>query len=395
MKKKGAILLILLCLITKFGNAESEFRKGLIITKTNDTIYGYVKKRINSLNYKSCIFKKDSVTKEYFSNEIRGFGYINDKFFISGIHENLFVEQLIKGRLNLFKIHGIFYVKKEDGVHYKLDPEKEIKEVNGKMVLVEKYKWRGIISFLTSDLPFGTNQEIKNLRLNEKELTLFIEKYNTHFNSESVSYKKNKPWNKIQFGLGSGFVYSNLNISSSELLYFIEKYNSVNLTFAAKLKYSSPRISENFAIQTEIKFSKSFFHSLNIIENQSIEQFHDVYLEFTIISIPFLIQYNFTRKKYNLYFQAGLEFAYLSDNENKVLSEYNNNGIINTYPEREAFQFNNKILGPSGGFGIYKKLLKFNIGLDLRYSGFPKLENHGNVKSFYNQFALSIFIQTK
>jgi hypothetical protein len=154
--------------------AQDDFREGYVITKTNDTIIGYLK--YTSYGSNTCVFKKSLADEEieFSTSEITSFKYNDGKYFIgkevnigNGMHY-YFLEYLFKGRLNIYFIRF-------DGVHYFMEKENEEMieltekdsiisvNINGavKQVLMKK-RTKGKLKYYLSDCPalFG---EIDNL----------------------------------------------------------------------------------------------------------------------------------------------------------------------------------------------------------------------------------------
>ena len=84
---------------------QSDFREGFIITPKNDTIYGSIDYPSNARGYDLCLYKDESGIKEFSPDQINGYGFSNDKFFQSDIIDNSFVEALVLGHANLYKIN--------------------------------------------------------------------------------------------------------------------------------------------------------------------------------------------------------------------------------------------------------------------------------------------------
>src|SRR5688572_22358710 len=106
--------LLLICIaicLSELGFAQTDFRKGFVITLQRDTISGLVNYREGANAHEICEFKKleNLNATSYRPDEIFGYGFLDDKFFESRKvqEENksprvAFVEVLVKGMVSLY-----------------------------------------------------------------------------------------------------------------------------------------------------------------------------------------------------------------------------------------------------------------------------------------------------
>lgn len=381
MKNKIIFLIIFFVVISSRSYCQNDFRSGFIITSENDTIKTQVAYRSNLKNYKSCLCKGEQGEIEYLPNQIKGFGYDNDKFFSSQISKDSFVEALVSGKISLYKSKNTYYLKKDTSL-YTLEPAFEEVEKDGRVSVKENKSWRGITSFLISDcitdpqnVVAGTNQE-------EKSLTKLIVKYNKCTGSEVAEYKAHKPWIKYEFGATVGLSKTDIQITKKKryVAYLKDSYSSYDPTFGVLINIASPRISERFSFQSEIQFIKSNYSSLIEINNPT-KEIHDTYINLTTLSVPLSLKYSFPEKKYGWYLQGGIDGEYHLNAETKVLSEYIVADVVTTYPERPAFNINKNQFGFWGGVGILKSYQKFKASIAVRYFRMSAMHKYGG---YYN-----------
>src|SRR5688572_17612566 len=118
--------------------AQSDFRDGFIITPSKDTIPGLINYRESARGNNFCEFKKNSSDQEivtYAPNELFGYGFKNDKFFISrevllpdSVRKLVFLEVLVEGRITLYMLKErsyftLFFLEK-DGEFYRINDGK-------------------------------------------------------------------------------------------------------------------------------------------------------------------------------------------------------------------------------------------------------------------------------
>ena len=200
--KKIAFVICFLLPICVFS--QTDFRKGFIVKNNGEKIYGYVDYKENATTYEYCEFKKtlESEITEYTPQQLRAYGFENDKFFQSknisikdSSKEIKFLEVIISGRATLFKFRGIFY----------LDKDKIFKELNNETILYSQgsqvykrtsKKYIGLLKVYFKDCS-SVIKNINKVQYDEKQLGKLITDYNNCKGSKSVIYKKDKPWFKI------------------------------------------------------------------------------------------------------------------------------------------------------------------------------------------------------
>jgi hypothetical protein len=395
--KRIILLIFSIGLLANFEcDAQSGFRNGFIITIGNDTIYGQVDYRTNARNYQSCIFKNDNEIKEYSPQQINGFGYVNDKYFSSKIIEGSFVEALVMGELSLYKFKSFFLIRKNEGEIFKLETKEKSSYVDGVQLIIEDNKWKGIISYLIFDCFPNSNILVRDMRLEEKDLTQLILKYNGCKQSDFKDFKKNRPWYKIDLGASIGLIRSSIDINneSGQFSYLANLYTSFDPTFGLILASSSPRISERLAIQSEVYITKSSYSGLVKLPG-STTRFYDTYINLTTVSVPISIKYSVPVKKYFLCVQGGINYEYNVRTNTRLLSEIVYNHVVNTLPETTAFEIKKSLLGFWGGVGILKSFNRFKASANIRYYQMANMNEYIGLSAKLNRIGLSIIIYKK
>ncbi len=394
-KKKIKLTIFLATIAISFASAQNDFRKGFIVTNIQDTVQGLVAYRSNLRNYESCIFRKEANTREYLPPEIIGFGFHDDQFFSSQIVQNAFVEVLVKGDISLYKFREKYLLKK-DTATFELKSDLEEIEVDGKIGYKEKSGWRGVLTYLISDCLTNSNRLTAAIKLDEKPLTKLIVRYNDCKQADFTEFKTSKPWTKIDLGISIGLVRSVIkNTSESGTFRYLDKsYNSLDPTIGLLLSISSPRLAERLSFQSEVYVMTSSYSSLVTI-NESIDEFHDTYIELTTLSVPLSIKYTYLRDNYGFYFQAGMNYDYHLNSSTKLLSEQITGNVVNTFPERTAFEVNKKQLGFFGGAGVLKSYSKFKSSIALRYFQMYSLNATDGFSSNNNRISINLILFKK
>jgi len=390
MKK---IKLTLITLFVTIGSSfgQDDFRSGFIITIEGDTIRGQVHYRSNSKNYESSIFKEEQGEKEYYPNQILGFGFTNDKFFSSQIIKGSFVEVLVVGEISLYKSRAKFHIKK-DTSFFNLESITEKVEIDGKIGTREKSKWRGIISYLISDCLENSNSLTSSIKLDEKSLTRLIVNYNKCSRKDFIEYKVSKPWTKFDFGVTIGISKSRVQTTneSGSFSFLDDSYSSIDPTIGVLIAISSPRITEKVAFQSEIHLMKSSYSSL-----VEVGGFQETFIDLTTLSIPLSVKYTFPKKGYGLYLQGGINYDYHLSSNTKLLSENVTGNVVDTFPETSAFKINNSQIVYWGGIGILKSYRKFKGSVAIRYFQMPTLNKIQVFSADINRMSLNLILIKK
>lgn len=369
--------------------AQSDFRQGYIITMDHDTVYGEIDYRANSHNYRSCLFKKENTITTYLPSELRGYRYLNDKYYASLLLEEAFVEVLVAGELSLYKYNKEFYVQRTGGELYKLEFNKSSVEKEGGAVHRVDSRWKGILSHLTSDCEQHM-EAIRGLRLHETSLTRFVIKYHQCTGRDYEDYKVAKPWTESRLRLTTGFTLSSIRPGPEIDLYgeFADLYQSVDPYIGLVFSVASPRLSEKITMQTELQLIRSGFYSLVEVRNFRHEN-HEVAIEVTTLSAPVLFQYAPGGKNSALFFQLGLSHDYNFQWSSRLRVERKNRDHMMVI-EHPAFELSNFQIGFLSGAGIQKSFSRFTTAAALRYNHSTGFRNRSMSMVNINRLSLSL-----
>lgn len=187
-KQRIWILFVLLAYFPVSVFAQLGFYEGYVVTNQNDSVFGKIgigeKKHI--IEY--CILKKDGEDIKYYPDKVKRFGYLDGACFVSNVLKDTIVQVLVEGKLSLYKLQTTLYIQKEKEKVTKLDNYTEKVIRNGQVYYVESVKWKGLLTYVTSDCIPGQDV-IDKLHLLENELTDFVVNYNKCSKSEYTLYK--------------------------------------------------------------------------------------------------------------------------------------------------------------------------------------------------------------
>jgi hypothetical protein len=183
-----ANLYLFLILCTPGIFAQLGYYKGYIVTNQNDTIFGTIGTSSKKQVIEYCILKKDGENVKYYPNMMKCFGFADGECYVVNVLKDTVVQVLVQGKLSLYRFQSTLYVQKENDVVHKLETYTEKILRNGEFYYVESIKWKGILTFLTSDCNIDPNA-IKNLNLLYPALIEFVINYNKCLKSEYTEYK--------------------------------------------------------------------------------------------------------------------------------------------------------------------------------------------------------------
>ncbi len=396
MKDKILFATIFFVLIVNSSFCKNNFRSGFIITFEKDTIVGQVDYRSDKKNYNSCIFKAEHEEREYYPNEILGFGYYDDKFFLSQIVEGSFVEVLVSGEMSLFKSLDKYHLKK-DGNVYNLELFFEEVKKDGTVHLIENTRWRGILSYLISDCMSDHRSIASNLKTKERSLIELVVTYNKCKGLDPKEFKANKPWTKFDFGATVGIARSGILIRKKleSASYLGDSYNSIDPSIGVVFDISSPRMTERVAFQGELHFIKHSYSSLVLVKKYSLREYHDTYIDLSSLSIPLSFKYSFPERKNGFYLQGGINLDYHLTSRTKLLTERIICNVVNTSPERSAFKINKEQIGCWGGIGMFRSFPKFKASVALRYFQISPLHKSEDFTATSSRFFMNLILYKK
>lgn len=374
---KRLILPIILICIAEFSFAQTDYRKGYVITNAKDTLFGLVDYREGSKGYKSCDFKtsKGQNTTTYEPQSIIGYGFENDKFFQSKQisikdqpSKNVFLEIIVRGRVSLYKFEDTYFIEKgDDGLQQLINETKEV-TIDSKSVLKKTNRHISILNILLFDC-VEIRSKVDKVRLVEKSLTNLIEDYNRCKGHSEKSFKANKPWTKAILGVTGGLNISKLNFDSYPGFDHLGGDFEVSKSpmIGVSLDISSPRLSERFSFQGDLLYLASKYYKYTLYKSSSSIQRNYVTKELLQLKIPVSLRYSFPKREYTPYVNVGFSSTIHLSSNSKWVQETESYGVVKT-KENDALAIRNKQFGLWGGCGVVKSMNnKFNAFIELRY----------------------------
>jgi hypothetical protein len=365
-KALSLAITLFLSSIAVFG---SDYREGYVVLNSNDTITGLVDFVKGDGAYRSCYFKVSADDKviKYKPAEIKGYGFLFDKIFVSrdiqgkdGMQERVFLSVIISGLVTLYQVEDVFYLEGNDLLIHQLSNETIEFVVDGKVILKNTNRHIAILNMLMPDLP-QLQKKIEKLKLNEESLTRLVEEYNTFKGASFTIYKNRKP-------------PASEDVISRESK---DGYNHYE-TLWSKQKSS---VSSRPPILFESRFSDSGADFNFLGGNISTISKYPVYTlvnpffpinrnYFTLSSDPLSGQFN--SRRFSPYLNAGMSGDYLYPDSRT--SEFTRQPVGIDAFSRNPFLTGQGQVGYWGGVGISKPFTGLSTYFELRYeqaSGVP------------------------
>lgn len=353
MKHLFKILLVLfLCNANLRAGSKNDFREGYIISLKGDTTKGFLLTQISTNASKKCIFKlsADSEYKTYEPNEISGYRYLNDKYYVSKeisidslTKKLVFMEFLIKGMASVY-----YYVDNEE--HYFIENSNGLFELTEKQRMYENEghnyaipsRAKGKLLYMLKDCP-DINNEIQNTRLTHKSLIKLTKNYHEKVcDSEScIVYEKNNTSPKLKLGMLVGASTSKYNFGGQLVsnygnnfqlgaalklsnIFMFNEHLSLKANFIFEKDLTSYTLSKSqdnvyyFVTYNDIRYPLNFYNSIDAKKSLQAD------LNVIDIKIPITLNYDISISK-KTFFTFGVGISnkiILSQNKNLKIEEF-------------------------------------------------------------------------
>lgn len=292
-------------LIPRVINAQKQFVEGYII-QNGDTIKGFVYLREGPQTYQFCDFKiqRDTEGKRYTAKDINGYGYINDRSYLSAPikneeskEENFFIQEYIRGRISMYRLETDFVLKKDSTFHL-LKNSKELIVKGNEKYFKEKKEYLGLISYLTNDCKGASRIPLKELSYSLEGIGKYIESYNKCINPQEVSSLTKKPLFSLSIGLTlSSNIQKFLIGEEPQLAIGNELKPDLAQGIGIPLHLYLSKLSDRFAFSIEPQFGKTSIQHFNsaIIGGNLTNLFLEI--NYNFIKVPLGLRYRHTGKR--------------------------------------------------------------------------------------------------
>jgi len=307
---KFSLLIFLILTALLKGIAQTDFREGYYITLENDTVFGLVDYRGEAKNSQVCIFKKEelSVPVKFEPTEIKGYRFIDGKFYISyqintgNEEKTVFLEFLVNGITNLYFYRDLnnymYFIEDKNGKLLLLSNEVITSNVEGKgEVQRNSNKYIGVLRATFADCK-EIQPQLDNVSLGHKSLINITKSYHNYVcdTEECIVYEKKVPSAKIRFAPVLKTGVANLRFSKG----IFSNYSfEPEVYFGAGILVSTvfPQINEKLSFEAELDFNMYNFHGSYQVQNGSIMEYYDAYLDLKSLQPTISVKYTFPTGK--------------------------------------------------------------------------------------------------
>lgn len=354
MKKQ--LFIAMLFLMTLVSQAQSNYKKGYIITNEKDTIYGLIDFRTDRINQESCKFKLSPDDKEtiYSPNDIMGYRFTNEgKYYVAhdieieGIAKRVFLEFMVQGVMNLYSYHGkqqYFFFEDADGKMSMItkNPDK-IEDTR----LIKDTKYKGALIYLFKDYD-SMKSSAERAEFNQKSMIDIAKKYHNEVcttGEECIVFENTNPDDSgIRVKLSA---YLGLQLFTYKIAdYFENLHNSTSIAPAigGQINLYNPRWSKSFSLLADISFSrfeKKHFKILAPPEEFGTGRANRIY-DYKGFSFSGKVGFKYTYPKHQFRpsIEAGFSSLFMFGESGTLTYEYQNtttNTVSNEYKLRSNY----------------------------------------------------------
>ena len=387
---KKFIPLVLFLLFFEISNyAQSDFKKGYIITNNNDTVFGLIDFKSQIKSTLQCKFKKtdNDATISYTPNNIKGYRILDGKYYVSRnikidtTHINLFIEFLVNGIANLYYYKDErgehFLIEKKQGEFAELNEIKKIVTYKGDNYESTNKKFIGRLKYEFQEAP-DLFPEIDNSEFTKKSMIKVVVDYHQKVckDGKCIVFEKKMKKIMLNFGILAGLNYNKLIIPKGILItdrdsYLANsKFNDYSfLSIGGYLNLSMPELNDFFSLQYEINYSTINHHGEFPDLLSTPLKKHTQKLDYSTTSLQhiFMVNYNLSSSKITPTIHLGIfDNQIISQTSSRQSIAYSGDKIL-YHSTPSNIQLSNNF-GYIGGIGLeYSQIGKRSIRTELLY----------------------------
>ena len=279
---------ILLAVTFSFSFAQSDFRKGFIVTSEGDTLSGLIDYRGDLLMGDQCTFRvsEEEDPKVYAPGELREYFFDGGKHFVSRKVKRgeRFLQILFKGAIDLYYTRYIdkstYFIDKSGLSLVELPYDESIIDMNQSKYEFKSTKHIGILLHYMSDAPSMEKEIIELTTPTDADLLNLVKKYSETVGNakESVEFANNRTKFVIDAGVATGLVMTkNTSVTLA----------TRNLQYGIYLQVWVPGANEKVFVRTGV--SKGWIMAEKYFEHE--------YVAVDVYKIPIIFQYQYPRGK--------------------------------------------------------------------------------------------------
>jgi len=388
MNKK--ILLLVFGLIVIFSvSAQNNLRQGYVVTMQGDTLHGKI--NVQSIDNKNIELVSGNKKTNFTVNDLRELVIENSLYYSTQIINGSLVQVIVKGKMNLYKAGDHFYVQKAGEALMLLENTSTVTSADGETKTVKSTKWKGILSYLSSDCIHEPLSILEKTNFYEKDLKEFVTGYNNCNNSEYQIKEKKKNWLTFHPGVTISVVNAKLMVNDPNDLskYLSDSYRTVSPSAGIVLQFSSPRISERLFFEPEILYFRSVFAKTTSVIGSSIEMY-DTKIKYSSLSVSLYFKYVIPVGLFSLSGKAGVSLDVMLSKSAVSKGDFIVGNTVNILPDFESFGMRSLNSGYCAGIGVSKDLGNYQVELNLGYNRVSDIAKGIEANINMDKIALSV-----
>jgi hypothetical protein len=323
---KIQFLLILLS-VTIGANAQLNFKKGYVITNSNDTLYGKINDGGGNRNARVCMFKqiKGSKAVKYYPNDIKAYRFKNEKYYatkrviIKGESRYVFVDVLIEGKINLYHYRKTkdmnYYIEKKDSnmiglVHNLITVRPKSKSPFNRVVYWNEYDldyspFLDTLYYVFRDCEKILNK-IEGVEYDQKSLTNITKEYlkEVYKGNDCINYESDLNMYRPTIGVFSGIRLNKIS--------FLESNSKSNLVTSFPIgiffNLPMPLLLDKLSFQFEL-ISNTIEYTLESVDIKNHST--STKINSNTIGMPLLFKYEISRGRISPFVSGGKEIAFV------------------------------------------------------------------------------------
>jgi hypothetical protein len=363
-------------------NAQSNFVDGFYITKAGDSVHTKINYNTGINSYLICeIRTRDGNITTFLPKDIKGYGYKNDASFSANVVDSLFLQKVIKGAISLYEKQNVYFISTKDTV-YQITNTAKWEERNGKTYITNQNIWKGHLYYLAKN-DIKLNKLVDQLYFRKKDLKKFVIQLNIQLNENYTDYDIQTKLDKFDWGLRIGQQFNKLTKTTNKIYPAINQlYKSQSQTLSFFAVYNVPEFSKSLRFNAEILLSQIRYRGFKIDDYSRPINQYETNFEYFQFSTPIYVSYRINQNRIFLSLLAGFntQININGDYNVKKTTLVAGNKQVSS---QQAFIPYNFQPGLLLGLSIGLDLKEIEIGLDMRYLRFSKLNKELNL--FINQ----------
>lgn len=345
--------------------AQTDFRRGYVITNKNDTLHGLIDYRGDSRNSQICIYKENetSASREYLPGQIKAYRFLESKYYVSKsilaneTKKDLFLEFLVNGIADLYCYREVnsnrhYFIEKQEGQLFELKNTEGVIKKNDVQYFREKKEYIGTLKYAFADCP-QLWETIDNSTLGTKSLVNVAKKYHNYVcdDEKCIIYEKKLPAIKLRFAPyfsmnATSFNFTNSKDYLTDMKYPMTSYPSVGI----RMNTTMPRVSEKLSFQASAEIGRNNFNGTGNYQTENIS--NELSLHNTFLTGKGGLKYTYPTGKLRPTMAIGVNMIMLLDKEGKRMRYESFNGTIYTHEYDENNLTADRLYGYNMDLGI-------------------------------------------